>query len=52
MTFYGLQQNANPVGKERKSNVHKTFRRHPVRFLNALCTFNLSPVSTGNAAVY
>ena len=28
-------------------SVHKTFRRRPGRVLNVLCTFNLSPVSTG-----
>ena len=28
-----------------KLNVHKTFRRHPRPLLNALCTFNLRPVS-------
>ena len=28
-------------------NVHKTFKRHPGRLLNFLCTFNLRPVSTG-----
>ena len=35
-----------PVDTGRKLNVHKTFRRHPGRLLNALCTFNLRPVST------
>ena len=29
----------------RKLNVYKTFRRRPGRLLNALCTFNLRPVS-------
>ena len=28
---------------------HKTFRVRRGRILNILCTFNLSPVSTGNA---
>ena len=28
-------------------NVYKTFRRCPERLLNALCTFNLCPVSRG-----
>ena len=51
MTLYALQQNVNPVGKERKFNVYNTFRRHPRRFVNLLSTFNLSPVSTGNAVV-
>ena len=51
MTLYALQQNANPVDKERKFNVHNTFRRHPGRFVNVLSTFNLSPMSTGNAVV-
>ena len=37
----------NPVDIGRKLNVHKTFRRHPGRLLNVLCTFNLRPVSTG-----
>ena len=27
-------------------NVHKTFRRRPLRLLNVLCTFKLRPVST------
>ena len=36
-----------PVDTGRKLNVHKTFRRHPRRILNVLCTFNLRPVSTG-----
>ena len=35
------------VDTGRKLNEHKTFRRRPGRFLNALCTFNLRPVSTG-----
>ena len=35
------------TGTGRKLNVHKTFRRHPGRLLNVLCTFNLRPVSTG-----
>ena len=37
----------NPIDTGRKFNVHKTFRRRPGRLLNALCTFNLHPVSTG-----
>ena len=36
-----------PVDTGRKLNVHKTFRRPSGRLLNALCTFNLRPVSTG-----
>ena len=36
-----------PVDTGSKSNVHKTFRRHPRGLLNVLCTFNLRPVSTG-----
>ena len=36
-----------PVDTARKLNEHKTFRRHPGRLLNVLCTFNLCPVSTG-----
>ena len=51
MTLYALQQNVNPVDKERKFNVHNTFRRHPGRFLNVLSTFNLIPMSTGNTVV-
>ena len=35
------------VDTGRKLNVHKTFRRRPVRLLNVLCTFNLRPVSMG-----
>ena len=38
----------SPVDTGRKLNVHKTFRRRPGRFLNVLCTINLSPRSTGN----
>ena len=37
----------NPVDTRRKLNVHKTFKRHPGRLLNVLCTLNLRPVSTG-----
>ena len=36
-----------PVDTGRKLNVHKTFRRRPVRLLNVLYTFNLRPVSRG-----
>ena len=36
-----------PVDTRRKLNVSKTFRRRPGCLLNALCTFNLRPVSTG-----
>ena len=43
--------NRVPVDTERKLNVHKTFRRHPGRFLNVLCTFSLRPVSTGVAGL-
>ena len=39
--------NRFPVNTGRKLNVHKTFRRHPGHPLNVLCTFSLSPVSTG-----
>ena len=35
-----------PVDRERKLNVHKTFRRRHGHLLNVLCTFNLGPVST------
>ena len=38
---------ATPVDTGRKLNVHKTFRRRHGCLLNVLCTFNLSPVSTG-----
>ena len=41
--------NTDPVDTRRKSNVHKTFRRHPGRLLNVLCAFNLSPVFKGVA---
>ena len=38
----------SPVGKERKLNVHKTFKRRPGScLLNVFCMFNLLPVSTG-----
>ena len=36
-----------PLDTGRKLNVHKTFRRGPGRFLNALCTLNLRSVSRG-----
>ena len=36
-----------PLDTERKSHVHKTFRRSLGRLLNVFCTFNLRPVSTG-----
>ena len=36
-----------PIDTGRKLNVHNTFRRHPGRLLNVLCTFNLRLVSTG-----
>ena len=36
-----------PVDTGRKLNVHMTFRIRSGRLLNALCTFNLRPVSTG-----
>ena len=39
------------VATGRKLNVHETFRRRPGRHLNALCTFNLRPVST-KLAIY
>ena len=40
---------AHPVGKRRKLNVHKTFRRCPGRLLNVLRKFNLRPVPRGGA---
>ena len=40
-----------PVGTGRKLSVHKTFRRHPGRLLNVLCTFNLRPVSSGYVVI-
>ena len=33
-----------PLDTKHKLNVHKAFSRHPGRFLNVLCTFNLRPV--------
>ena len=39
-----------PVDTGRKLNVHNTFRRRPGHLLNVLCTFNLSPVSTGEGS--
>ena len=44
--FFGSDKRV-PVDTGRKLNIHKTFRRRPGRLLNALCTFNLRPVSTG-----
>ena len=44
--LYFLKFN-NPVGTGRKLNVHKTLRRHLGSHPNALCTFNLRPVSIG-----
>ena len=46
------QDNNNSVDTGHKLNVHKTFRRRPGRLLNVLCTFNLGPVSTGNASYF
>ena len=48
--WYGNWWCWNPVDTGRKLKVHKMFRRRPGRLLNVLCTFNLRPVSTGNAA--
>ena len=36
-----------PLDTGHKLNAHKTFRRHPGRFLNVLHTFNLCLVSRG-----
>ena len=36
-----------PLDTGRKLKVHKTFRRHPGRLLNVLCTFSLRPMSRG-----
>ena len=41
---------SNAANTGRKLNVHKMFRRCPGRLLNVFCTFNLRPVSAGNAA--
>ena len=38
------EANTNPLGRGRKLNAHKTFRRRPGRLLNVLCTFNLRRV--------
>ena len=46
-TVYRNQLLSLPVDTGRKLNVHETFRRHPGRLLNVLCTFTLRPVSTG-----
>ena len=37
-----------PPGHRRKLNVQKTFRKHPGRKLNVLCTFNLCLCPGGN----
>ena len=39
----------HPVDTGRKLNVHKTFKKRPVRLLNVLCTFSLRPLSTGHS---
>ena len=39
--------NLLPLDTGRKLNIHKTFRRLPIRVLNVLCTFRLLPVSRG-----
>ena len=44
--FIGNCNEDSPVDTGRKLNVLKTFRRRPGPLLNALCTFNLRPVST------
>ena len=36
-----------PLKTRRKLNIHKTFRRSPILFLNVLCTFNLCSVPGG-----
>ena len=41
------EYDSSPLVTGRKLNVHKTSRRRPGRLMNVLCTFNLSPVSTG-----
>ena len=41
-----------PQDTGRKLNVHKTFRRRPGHLLNALCTFNLRPVSRGFQSLF
>ena len=41
------KRHAHSPGTGRTLNVHKTFKRRPGRLLNALCTFNLRPVSRG-----
>ena len=43
-----LKHVAYPVDTGRQLNVYKTFRRRPGRLLNALCTVNSRPVSTGS----
>ena len=37
----------NPAETGRELNVHKAFLRRPGGILNALCPFNICPVSTG-----
>ena len=39
----------SPLDTRRKLNEHKLFSRRPGRLLNILCTFNLRPVSRGEA---
>ena len=47
---YSVWENViKPADTGCKLNVDKTFRRRPGRLLNVLCTFNLRPVSKGNA---
>ena len=42
-----LKFHVTPSDTGSNLNVYKTFRRHPWRFLNALCTFSLRPMSFG-----
>ena len=43
---FTYQFEGGPIDTGRKLNVQKTFRKRSGRLMNALCTFNLRPVST------
>ena len=42
-----LKRKTCPLDTVRKLNVHDTYRRHPRRLLNVLCTLDIRPVSRG-----
>ena len=43
-----FQSPVNPLDSGHKLNVYQTFKRHPWRLLNVLCTFNSRPAMKGS----